>query len=479
MNIRKIVTFAIGPIGSAALGFITLPVITWLYSAEDIGRIAMLQVASSFCILLFSLGLDQAYVREYHETRQKPALLKATLTPGLLILAMVLGVTLLVPEVISNALFSVQSTEISWLVATCLLAGFITRFLSLILRMQERGLAFSMSQILPKALFLMIIGSFYILSFGFNFFYLIIAHSISILAVTLVFAWNTRTEWLVIFRHSIDSDQLKSMLRFGMPLIIGGLAYWGLTAMDRLFLRNLSTFEELGIYSVASNFAAAAIIFQNVFSTVWAPTVYKWASEGINNEKIDLVTDYVLAAVVCIFALAGLFSWIAAWVLPEKYEGVQYLLTTCMSYPLFYTLSETTVVGLGITRKTGYSMLASLIAALISLAGNALLIPSYGATGAAISTAVAFWFFLICRTEMSCLVWRKIPRKKLYILSSICLTISVASAYTEGDHLAVINTAWILLLTTTAISYRSALTKAFQTLRNRKTSATRSDQQHQ
>lgn len=54
---RKIAVFAIGSIGSAVLGLITLPIITWFYSAEDVGRIAMLQVASNFCVLLFCLGL--------------------------------------------------------------------------------------------------------------------------------------------------------------------------------------------------------------------------------------------------------------------------------------------------------------------------------------------------------------------------------------------------------------------------------------
>lgn len=414
--------------GSAAVAFITLPIITWFYSAEDIGRIAMLQLASSFCILLFSLGLDQAYVREYHEAPQKPALLKAALTPGLVLLTIALGITLLIPGALSSTVFSVESVEVSWLVAGCLLAGFASRFLSLILRMQERGLAFSMSQILPKAIFLMVIGGYYMLTVAFDFLHLIIAHTISILAVTLILGWNTRKQWLAMLGQRIDVPQLKSMLHFGIPLIMGGMAYWALTAMDKLFLRNMSTFEELGIYSVASSFAGAALIFQSVFSTVWAPTVYKWAAEGVNNEKIDQVTEYVLAAVVLLFALAGLLSWAVTYLLPVKYDRVQYILVACMAYPLFYTLSETTVVGLGITRKSGYAMLAAIIAALANMFGNYLLVPDYGATGAAISTAVAFWVFLFCRTELSCLVWRKIARKKLYFLSALSLIAATGTA---------------------------------------------------
>ena len=63
MTPKKIAAFALGPLGGALLSFITLPVITWIFSQQDIGRLAMLNVVISFSTLLFSLGLDQAYVR--------------------------------------------------------------------------------------------------------------------------------------------------------------------------------------------------------------------------------------------------------------------------------------------------------------------------------------------------------------------------------------------------------------------------------
>ncbi|WP_339461953.1 lipopolysaccharide biosynthesis protein [Pseudomonas sp. EA_105y_Pfl2_R69] len=446
MNARKLVAFAIGPVGGAALGFITLPIITWFYSAEDIGRIAMFQVVSSFCILLFSLGLDQVYVREYHESEHKPALLKTALLPGLLSLVVGLALCFVVPGFISQALFSVDSVLISILVALCFLAAFVSRFLSLILRMQERGLAFSMSQVLPKVLFLSVIGVYVLFSFGFDLFHLVIAHALSITAVTLIYVWNTRQEWLVALKQRVDTEKLKAMLRFGAPLIMGGIAFWGLTAMDKIFLRTFSSFEELGVYSVASSFAAAAIVFQSIFSIIWAPTVYKWAAEGINTEKIDQVTEYVLVAVVILFSLAGLFSWAVTYLLPASYAKVQYILVTCMAYPLFYTLSETTVVGLGITRKSSYAMAASIIAVLVNLVGNYLLVPLYGAAGAAVSTAIAFWVFFICRTEFSCRVWRPIPRLKLYSMTLACLILSVLFTLKGVDRYFEFACAWFVFL---------------------------------
>ena len=68
-------------------------------------------------------------------------------------------------------------------------------------------------------------------------------------------------------------------LRYGLPLAFGNLAYWGLTSIDRFVLKNISGLDELGIYSMAVSFGAVALIFQSVFSTIWAPLVFKWVEE--------------------------------------------------------------------------------------------------------------------------------------------------------------------------------------------------------
>ena len=307
MTPKKIAAFALGPLGGALLGFITLPIITWYFSQEDIGRLAMLSVVISFSTLLFSLGLDQAYVREFHEVKSKPALLKMTLLPGLLLLCITLGILLSLDNVISHWLFGIDSKLLSLLVAAVVLSTFVGRFLSLILRMNEQGLAYSMSQILPKLLLILVIGSYVVFSVNKNITNLVLANVAATLFVCIIYGWNTRTEWLAGLKEKIDYTYLKSLLSFGVPLIFGGLAFWGLTATDKILLKELSNFEQLGLYSVAVSFAAAASIFQSIFTTVWAPTVYKWAALGEGLEKIHKVNRYVLLAVIILFCLAGLF----------------------------------------------------------------------------------------------------------------------------------------------------------------------------
>lgn len=425
MNTRKVLAFSVGPIGAAFLGVITLPIVAWLFSPEDIGRLTMLQVTVSFFLLLFSLGLDQAYVREFHEVQDKPGLLKSVFIPSFLILVLALVGLMLSPWSPSLLLFGIDSLFLTVLLYAAILLAFGSRFLSLILRMQERGLAFSMSQLLPKLLFLVIVLGYVWLGAEAVFDNLIMANFLSLLAVFIVYAWNTRKDWLSAFSATIDKAKQSQMIRYAIPLIGSGVAFWGLTAMDKVFLRSLSSLGELGIYSVAVSFAGAALVFQAIFSTVWVPVVYKWAAEGVEPQKIKNVMDYVTLAVIVIWSLAGMFSWVVTYILPPEYVSVQYILLVAMAYPLLYTLSESTGVGIGIKRKTMFSLLAAVVALVINAIANWLLIPIYGAAGAAMGSALAFFVFFIIRTEVSSKIWESFERQRMYGFVLLLFAVSI------------------------------------------------------
>lgn len=447
MDTKKLIGYAVGPIGSSILGFITLPIITWFYSVEDVGRVSMLQVFTSFFILLFCLGLDQAYVREFHSTKEKAQLFKTTLLPGLLLSVLSLIVVLSYDStIIALWLYDIPDTYLSIITIICFVIALVSRFLSLIIRMQERALAFSMSQLLPKILFLFFILFTVWLQFSRDTYNLLTANTLSIVFAFLIFSWNTRTDLIATFKYKIKKEQLRQVLAFGLPLVVGGLAAWGLNVMDKLFLRAMSNYTELGVYSVAMSIAAVAAILSGIFNTIWSPMVFKWESENsVDLKKIDNISEIILVIIYFLIVLSGLFSWVIPYLLPKQYSIIQFLITTCLLGPLFYTLSETTAVGIALTRKTKLSMLASVGAMLINLLGNYLLVPSYGAIGATASTALAFWCFFILRTEFSKLVWRKIPVLKSYTVVTILMVSSIYSMFCLKENYLAFILMWFLL----------------------------------
>ncbi|WP_228153279.1 lipopolysaccharide biosynthesis protein [Acinetobacter indicus] len=195
-----------------------------------------------------------------------------------------------------------------------------------------------------------------------------------------------------LFKEKFDWQQFKISLAFGLPLVIGGLASWGLNIMDRLFLRHFSTYTELGIYSITMSVAIVVTIFSGIFNTIWSPMVYKWMSEDkFDYEQIDIVLEYMLAAIYFFIVLTSLFSWIIPYFLPSAYSEIEYLIAVCLLGPLLYTLSEVTGIGIAIVRRTKFSMLCAIVAMLTSAILNYFLVRKLGA---AVSTATAFFVFL-------------------------------------------------------------------------------------
>lgn len=142
MNIKTILAFAVGPIATAGLGLVAVPAIAWIFPPADVGRLNIVQIAVSFGVLLFNLGLDRAYVREYHEWTDRGALLKACFTPGFVLLLLAVLATLPFAQHIASWLFGLDHVGYYWMLVACVVVSFISRFLSLILRMQDRGIAF-------------------------------------------------------------------------------------------------------------------------------------------------------------------------------------------------------------------------------------------------------------------------------------------------------------------------------------------------
>ena len=424
MQVKKIISFAIGPLSVAVIGLFTLPLIAWFYSPEDIGRFSMLQVVLSLVFLIYGGGLDQAYMREYHEDEKKGPLFKAVVTPGLILLILTMLFLMISPWVLSQIVFDESALLINFMLYLIVLISFINRFLTLILRMKELGMVYSAVQILPKLLFITILILFIFTKEEFVFEDLMIANTWALLITFMFIVFKTKNDWMEAFNSTIDWTRQKRLFVYAIPLIGAGIAFWGLTTIDKVLLKSISGLHELGVYSVAVNFAGAALLLQVIFSTVWAPLVYKWAKQGVDSQKIKDVMDYTVVGIVLIWSVLGMFSWVFTFLLPLEYSEVKNIVLAVVAYPLLHTLSESSGIGIGIVRKTIYTFFAALVSFSINVVLNYLLIPDYGAKGSAVSLAISFFIYFMIRAEVSAKIWCSFERRRMYIMVSALSLVS-------------------------------------------------------
>ena len=83
---------------------------------------------------------------------------------------------------------------------------------------------------------------------------------------------------------------------------------------------------------MAISFGAVALIFQSIFSTIWAPMVFRWVKEEVNLDKIGSIVALMLSLMAAILCLVGLFSPLVPLLLPPKYAPVQFILLSSILY---------------------------------------------------------------------------------------------------------------------------------------------------
>lgn len=464
MKTEKIIQFSIGPFGAALLNLVTLPVVAWIFSAADVGRLNMLQVILGLGTAVFSVAMHQAYVREYHEVTDKCVLLKTAIYPGIWVLSLTIFVSSFYSKDITFALFGLRGNLPFWLLVMCFIFSFLINFLSHVLRMEERALAFSFSQVTPK--FSVLIGLMILIMIGVEKKYtnLMSIQTVSLGLTTLALAWITKESLRGLRSVRVNKELLSRMTRFSLPLVFGGVTYWGLVSMDRFFIRALSGFDELAIYAMAAAFASAATVVSTIFSNLWHPIVYRWIVEGVDQKKLLGVMEGVTLLVAFLWSATGLFSWVVLYFLPNDYLPVDYLLVVCLAMPLFYLLSEATGVGIGVSRRSHFLLWASLISFCINAILNYILIPIFGAGGAGIASVIAFYAFFLLKTEFSSRAWINLPRFKIYAVMFLYTIYSIVVVGCRGDgEFFVFGWAVLLFLTMIVFNRRIiALIKQFR-----------------
>lgn len=430
---------------------------TWIFPVEDVGRFSILQVAISLSFVFYGIALDQIYVREYFEYPDKAVLLKTLICPGIFLFLISICFLFFLELDIGHILFDIQDEINKWLFLFIFFFWFAISFVSLSLRMSDKAELYSSITIIPKLILLLLIAANYFLFNFREFKYIVAFNFIALFSGFIASLFFIRTVIFDFLVARVDRKFLKISIRASLPLVVATWSYWGITTADKLILRYFSSFEELGIYSVAMSFAGVAVLVQGIFSTIWSPIFYKWSAEGLDEEKLLSVVEKLLAFFAIFYSLIGIFSWLIIYIVPDQYFLVQYILPSCIGGSLLYMLSETTVVGIYLQRKYHFSMIAATLSFCVSLLFNAILIPHLGASGAAVATSFGFLCFLILRTEFSSQFISIFPKRKIYFFSVLCVAVSAVQSifYKRMGFFSIF--IWIVLLCISIFYFRSSI----------------------
>lgn len=405
---KKFLEFSLGSVAVAFLGLLSSPIITRLISTEEYGKASMFNTLTSLFLLILTLGLDQAYVRFFHEEdgKSRGKLLRLAIKYPLLLNIIFSLVLLLLYKPISIFIIGKPSISVIFFLIVANTLLIINRFNLIYIRMEQKGKFYSFLQICGKLGYLFAVFVSYIFLRD-SYLVIIIATIFSTFIISFFAIYlNTKKVFKVSKTKKQLNTSIKEMIIFGAPLILSTAIIWIFQSIDKISIKFLSDLSQVGIYSSAFSLVALLNIVQGSFSTFFVPVANEHYKNNPNSKKFFTRMNKLVCLIM--FSGAGfilLFKDLIVYFLGSDYREARFIFPFLLFTPIMYAISETTVVGISFKKRTNYNIIIALLAAISNIILNIILIPKFGVRGAAISTGVAYIVFFVMRTYFS---------KKLY-----------------------------------------------------------------
>lgn len=342
--------FSIGPIVGAVFSFITIPIITYFISPSEYGRVSMFTLFQNVLGMIAYLGLDQAYIKFYHDEEDKEKLMLHSIVPALSLAVLVsIGVFLLKEPLATWLYGSTEDLSCVYILIPYLPFFVVERFILIKYRMEQKGMLYSFFSIFSKAALLVLSVltlKYYLCGYQSVIYSTVLAQILTTVLLIISCYKNNKitvSEW--------EWSYVKTLLKYSLPLIPATIVGWVLNSMDKIMIRSLCDYQQLGLYDTALKIVSVLAIVQNCFSTFWSPIAFKWNKEKKETEKFEEVGKILSIIMVSMFMGILTFKEVIIKILSPDYYNAVEILPFLLIYPIMYTVSEVTVVGIYFQEK--------------------------------------------------------------------------------------------------------------------------------
>lgn len=217
------------------------------------------------------------------------------------------------------------------------------------------------------------------------------------------------------FLHTWQKDRglEREMLDYGKPMILYSTGSWINNASDRYIVAAICGTAVNGIYGAAYKIPAMLTVFQRIFAQAWQMSATKNYQEEDSSEFFSTMYKAYNAFMVlgCSFLIV-IVKLLAQFLFRKDFYTAWRFVPPLLISIIFGALTGF-LGSICLAHKDSKSMgIATGIGALLNIILNLLSIPSMGAMGAAIATAISYYTMYL----MAYLVVRKHVKLQLYLV---------------------------------------------------------------
>ena len=391
--------------------FLLVPLYTNLLPKEEYGQVTVIFAYMIFFNVILAYGMETSFFRFYNKETDKEKVLETTTVSVFWTTILFLFLALLYRN--SLALFSgIDVQYITYTIWILVLDSLVIVPFSQ-LRATQRPMYYAVVKIgnvavnLCLNLFFLIylpkiaannpdgfLSSLYTDNFEIG--YIFVSNIIASLVTFVVLSPNYFT-----LKWKFDFGLWKRMMRYGLPIMIAGIAFAINEQFDKILLGNLLPENiadaEVGVYSACYKLGLFMVLYRTAYTLGIEPFFFSHASDKNAPQTYATVTKYFVIfgsfIMLSVIVFADLFKmlmiqkesyWVAMKVVPLIILA-NFFLGIYTNLSVWYKLIDKTYIGAYI----------SIVGAIVTLVLNYLLIPTMSYYGSAIATIAAYGTMMI------------------------------------------------------------------------------------
>lgn len=422
---KDILIYGAGNVVAKSISFLTIPVYTRIFSPSEFGLLEMILVINGIFGAIALLGLDSAQSLYFNKFKEKGIQTQKEVVTSILQLRIAWGGLVLIiatftlpfwallvfTENISPQLFFVAFLGTLFFQ----ISSQAIDLLRILFKPFRCVVLTCVQSILTVAIILLLIIKF---DWGIEGFFL---GSLIAAALSVCFCWFQIRQYIASVKPL--SEYWPVFLKFGIPLIPDTLLLHGMLVLDRIFLQLYHDMKTVGVYAIGFKFTVVMSVIVEVFRKAWWPYAmkYMYAKESETLFR-DIAQLYILFTCICALLITLISPPLITFIVGAQYQESWKIVGILCLQPVFYGFILIGGLGIWKLEKTKYNFYITFIALLLGLIFNYLLVPKYSILGAAVATAITYFFWACMSLMVSERLWKinyPITKIGIYLISTV------------------------------------------------------------
>ncbi|OFX23156.1 MAG: hypothetical protein A2033_15440 [Bacteroidetes bacterium GWA2_31_9] len=396
--VKNTLIYTIGRILPQLSGFILLPIYTNYLTPDEYGAIQSMQVIITVLAIFLSLATERSMSRlyfDYNDIQEQKKLIGNATLLVLFLSSFCVAIMFLFKDYVSSIYQSIPFYPFYYFAILNTYILVFSQLPKVILQVQQKAMTFFIVSILQ-----------FFSGVAFILYFLIISKEgaagmlkgqmLGNLVVLPIFLYFILKQSIFKIRF----DMIRSIFSYSLPIVPSLVFAWVMNLSDRIFIERYFSLYDVGIYSLGYKIAGISALVTSSFYAAYSPIFYKIANDKSAQNPKEVLRNYnhtyVIIVIFLSFSIAFVSKEFIAIFLNIKYVDAWKIVNVISFSYLIAAISGLLNLMIYQEKKTMRMLLIIIISASTNTGMNFLIIPAFGAMGAAIATVTSsLVFFLI------------------------------------------------------------------------------------